>query len=120
MVADAVRIIDNYIKVSLPLLLALALVQRHISMDCHLLETQRACPISVVNFVLPALPFVLCLLCPCWLHTEGYACMVVSDTTDTTDNKQIKSICLASSIFLASQTQISTCIYAGFLHSLGR
>ncbi len=117
MVADAVRIIDNYIKVSLPLLLALALVQRHISMDCHLLETQRACPISVVNFVLPVLPFVLCLLCPCWLL---YACMVLSDTTDTTDKKQIKSIYLASSIFLASQTQISTCIYAGFLHSLGR
>lgn len=29
MVADAVRIIDNYIKVGLPHLLALALVQRH-------------------------------------------------------------------------------------------
>ncbi len=61
MVADAVRIIDNYIKVSLPHLLALALVQKHIRMHCHLLETQILCPISVRYFACVAICFAVVL-----------------------------------------------------------
>ncbi len=67
MVADAVRIIDNYIKVGLPHLLALALVQNHIRMHCHLLETEVLCCVSVRYFACVAicLPLFLPLFSSC-------------------------------------------------------
>ncbi len=69
MVADAVRIIDNYIKVSLPHLLALALMQNHKRMHCHLLETQVLWCFSVryLAYVAICLAFVLSSLAS---HTE--------------------------------------------------